>query len=300
MNRMATPERSEMQSRAPISEIPASRGLVLLRDTLWETLVKASTEKEYVPDRSRQQVVFDRIKWDTFLSDLAKDSGGTGEGAGKRLRGKLFEMLIQADPAFGERSPLELELLTLAHSPDMFGLGKELGYHRNPDMAFLIVEKDDGVTIEGVGESKLGLLNERSFKQLSETGFARGVGALVEVINNLPDPEAHGLVEVARAKAALPEGKPLLTIAPEFIQLLVVPANRHIEWASSLINRKEFTKEGREQFYELLEDTRYVRTARAAFSTAEVGVMAGFLVGAYRRGGAESVLTMENSIGRDA
>lgn len=245
-----------------------------VRIAMWEALVTADVEKDYVPDRMRQQVVFDRIEWDTFPQDLAKDSGGTGEGAGKRLRGKLFEMLINADPAFGERSPLELELLSLAHNPDAYGLGKELGYHRNPDMAFLIVEKEDGIVIEGVGESKLGLLNERSFHQLSETGFARGVKALVEVVNALPDPAAHGLIEVARARESLGPDSQLLTMAPAFTQLLVVPANRTPEWSSTLINRREFTIDTRNQFYELLHDTERVMVERAAFSTAEVGAMA--------------------------
>ncbi len=245
-----------------------------VRVKLWEALVTSDVEKDYIPDRVRQQVVFDRVEWKTFQEDLAKDSGGTGEGAGKRLRGKLFEMLINADPAFGERSPLELELLSLAHNPDAYGLGKELGYHRNPDMAFLIVEKEDGVVIEGVGESKLGLLNERSFHQLSETGFARGVKALVEVVNALPDPAAHGLIEVARARESLDPDKQLLTMAPEFTQLLVVPANRTPEWSSTLINRREFTIDKRNQFYELLNDTEHVMVQRAAFSTAEVGAMA--------------------------
>lgn len=243
------------------------------RDRLWGVLTAAEVEKGYIPDRVRQHTVFDRIDWSTFEGEVAAESTGSGEGAGKRLRGKIFEMFIQADPEFGDRTPLEKELLALAHNPDAFGLGKELGYHRNPDMAFLIVQKEDGVVIEGVGESKLGLLNERSFKQLSETGFARGVKALADVVNTLPDPESHGLVEVAKARATLAEGKPLLTISPEFTQLLVVPANRNIEWASTLINRREFSVEGRQEFYELLNDARHVRTERAAFSTAEVSAV---------------------------
>ncbi len=245
-----------------------------VREKLWEALNTSTVEKGYVPNRERQRLVFDRIDWANFRSEIAEASKGSGTGAGKQLRGKLFEMLIQADPEFGERTPLEKELLALAHNPDAFNLGKELGYHRNPDMAFLIVEKEDGVVIEGVGESKLGLLNERSFQQLSETGFARGVKALAEVVNTLPDPASHGLVEVARARATLAPDKQLLTISPNFTQLLVVPANRNIEWSSTLINRREFSAEGRQEFYELLNDTRHLRTAKAAFSTVEVGAMA--------------------------
>lgn len=248
-----------------------------VRAVLWRALEQAPLEKEYTPDKERQKAVFDHVSWDTFLDEIAKESTGTGEGAGKRLRGKLFEMLIQADPAFGQRSALEKELLALAHNPDAFGLGRLLGHHRNPDMAFLIVQKENGVEITGVGESKLGLLNERSYKQLSETGFARGVNALVSVVNTLPDPERHGLVEVAKARRMLGENKPLLTVSPEFTQLLVVPANRNIAWHSSLINRKEFSIEGRQRFYELLSDIRHVRTANAAFSTAEVSAMANVL-----------------------
>ncbi len=240
-----------------------------LRARLWESLIKVEGEKAYVPDRERQKNVFDCIEWETFQSEIAAASKGSGVGGGKQLRGKIFEMLVTADPEFGERSPLEKELLALAHNPDAFGLGKELGYHRNPDMAFLIVKKGDGVVIEGVGESKLGLLNERSFKQLSETGFAKGAEALVEVVNALENPEKYGLKEIAKARP--------LKISSEFSQLLVVPANRNIEWKSTLINRKEFSLEGREKFYTLLNDTRHLRTARAAFSTAEVAGMAKLL-----------------------
>lgn len=248
------------------------RGEVPLKQLLWRTVLTAESEKDYVPDRVRQTVVFDRMQWDHFFDELFGDLGmDKTEGAGKMLRGKLFEMLINADPEFGERTPLEKELLDLAHNPDKYGLGKELGYHRNPDMAFLLMQKADGVEIIGVGESKLGLLNERSFKQLSETGFARGVKALVDVVNTIPDPKSHGLLEVAKARAELDHDKPLLTVSDTFSQLLVVPANRHVEWKSTLLNRREFSNEGRQQFYDLLE--HHVRVQRAAFSTAEVSAL---------------------------
>lgn len=238
------------------------------RQALEQALRDAIPEKGYRPDRTRQAAIFDRMDWATLKTEVLREGS-----EGKQVRGKLFEMFIQNDPEFGQRSPLEKELLALAHNPDAFGLGRELGYHRNPDLAFLIVQKNDSIVIEGVGESKLGLLNERSFKQLSETGFAAGVKALVDVVNTLSDPAMYNLVEVARARDALPKGTPLLTISPEFSQLLVVPANRNIEWKSSLINRREFSVEGRKKFYDLLTDTRHVHTARAAFSTSEVSAM---------------------------
>lgn len=249
-----------------------------IKTRLWQTVVETTVEKDYSPDRARQTVVFDRINWDHFFDDLFQETGETkSEGSGRMLRGRLFEMLINADPEFGERSPLEKELLDLAHNPDKYRLGKELGYHRNPDMAFLLMEKAEGIEIIGVGESKLGLLNERSFKQLSETGFARGVKALVEVVNTLPDPDAHGLHEIAKARKDLAPGKSLLSIAPTFTQLLVVPANRHIEWKSTLLNRREFSESGRQKFYELLEHN--VHISRAAFSTSEVSGLTDAAIG---------------------
>lgn len=239
------------------------------REKVTSALYEATLEKGYRPDRTRQESVFDHVHWDTFEKDVVREGK-----SGKQVRGKIFEMFIQADPEFGERSALEKELLDLAHSPEKYNLGKELGHHRNPDMAFLIVQKEEGIEIIGVGESKLGLLNERSYKQLDETGFAKGVKALVEVVNNLEHPEQYGLVEVAKAKKQLTRDTPLLTIAQDFTQLLVVPANRHIEWTSTLINRREFSAEGRKKFYELLQDVQKVRTARAAFSTAEISSIA--------------------------
>lgn len=273
---MATLE--QKPSRVLIQRTPENGGDRPVRNEsspkvlLWKSVLTATAEKDYTPNRKRQEVVFSNISWEHFFDELFESVGPLdSDGGGKMIRGKLFEMLINADPEFGERTPLEKELLDLAHNPDKYGLGKELGYHRNPDMAFLLLQKADGVEIIGVGESKLGLLNERSFKQLSETGFHRGVTALAEVVNNLPDPEKHGLHEIAKARKELSHGKPLLTISEPFSQLLVVPANRHVEWKSTLLNRREFTPEGRQRFYDLFDQN--VRVKRAAFSTAEVSAL---------------------------
>ena len=81
-----------------------------LRARLWESLIKIEGEKAYVPDRDRQKKVFESINWETFLNEIASESKGSGEGGKRQLRGKIFEMLVAADPEFGERSPLEKEL----------------------------------------------------------------------------------------------------------------------------------------------------------------------------------------------
>lgn len=268
-----TVSQAEQSAARPVRSVERTEPLFAseAKHELWDALIGANTEKAYIPDRVRQQEIFDRIDWDAFRDELFAGVGDTKTaGAGKQLRGKLLEMLIQADPEFGQRSALEKELLDLAHNPDAYNLGKELGYHRNPDLAFIIVQKENGIVIEGVGESKLGLLNERSFRQLSETGFARGVHALVDVINGLENPAEYGLNEVAQIKAEMPVGTPVLTISPEFSQLLVVPANRDPDRLSTLFNYKDLPKASRQPFRELLTDPNKVVITKAAFSTAEV------------------------------
>lgn len=268
-----------------------------LQQEIWSVLESLPLESNYTPDRARQWNILRRLKWDTLVDDLRthlgtvqqeqekfaklknKPKSNRSDGEGKVLRGKVFETLINADPAFGERSDLEMELLALAHNPDKFGLQGILGYYRNPDMAFIVMQMRDSTVIEGIGEAKLGLINDRAYKQLSETGFARGVEALVSVVNTLQDPARYGLVEVARVREQQGEG-PILTISPEFNQLLVVPANRKVEWKSKLINYRDFRDPAkREDVLELLGDPERVIVRKAAFSAAEVIAISRILEG---------------------
>ena len=265
---------------------------------VWRVLQSVQPEVGYTPDRNRQKQVLEMMHWDTLVEDLRdhlaisseeqkKFSRGkvvvTSEsdrrvGEGKMLRGKVFETLLNADIAFGQRSPLELELLALAHNPDQFGLGGLLGYYRNPDMAFILTKLGDSTVVEGIGEAKLGTLNRRAYAQLADTGFARGVRALVTVVNSLETPEAFGLVEVAKAKK-LAGDAPILTIAPEFSQLLVVPANRNLAQLSKLINYADFKNPTeRKELLQLLRDPKRVTIQKAAFSGAEVGAITSKLI----------------------
>ncbi len=261
-----------------------------IQKEIWGVLLATLPEVGYIPNRARQARVFEMMHWDTLVQDLREHlatnaeeqkkftrgkstevkSENQLEGEGKVLRGKVFETLLNADTAFGQRSPLELELLALAHNPDQFGLGGLLGYYRNPDMAFILTKLGDSTVVEGIGEAKLGTLNRRAFAQLSDTGFARGVRALVTVVNSLETPEAFGLVEVAKAKKLAGEA-PILTIAPEFSQLLVVPANRNLSQPSKLINYADFKNPTeRKELLQLLKDPKRVTIQKAAFSGAEV------------------------------
>lgn len=265
---------------------------------VWRVLQSVQPEAGYIPDRNRQKQILEMMHWDTLVEDLREHLATNAEeqkkfsrgksakeklenqrdGEGKVLRGKVFETLLNADIAFGQRSPLELELLALAHNPDQFGLGGLLGYYRNPDMAFILTKLGDSTVVEGIGEAKLGTLNRRAYMQLSDTGFARGVRALVTVVNSLDNPEVFGLVEVAKAKKLAGEA-PILTIAPEFSQLLVVPANRNLSQPSKLINYADFhDPKERKELLNLLKDPKRVIIQKAAFSGAEVGAITTVLI----------------------
>ncbi len=265
---------------------------------VWRVLQSVQPEAGYIPDRNRQKQILEMMHWDTLVEDLREHLATNAEeqkkfsrgksakeklenqrdGEGKVLRGKVFETLLNADIAFGQRSPLELELLALAHNPDQFGLGGLLGYYRNPDMAFILTKLGDSTVVEGIGEAKLGTLNRRAYMQLSDTGFARGVRALVTVVNSLDNPEVFGLVEVAKAKKLAGEA-PILTIAPEFSQLLVVPANRNLSQPSKLINYADFKNPiERKELLQLLRDPKRVTIQKAAFSGAEVGAITSKLI----------------------
>jgi hypothetical protein len=245
-----------------------------------EALSEVQTEVGYEADQERQQEVLSRVDWEALsleVDALQNANGGkkkSSEGAGKMLRGLVFEYLINADEQFGERRPIEKEILALAHNPDQFGLGDVIGHHRNPDMAFLLIKENDRLVIIGVGESKLGRLNERAFRQLSSEGFAQGITALVKVVNSIDDLEKYGLIELSKVKKEKLHTGPLLTIAPHFMQTVIVPGNRKPEWVSTLINYRDFGNRGaRDEFRKLLQDPDRVRIETAAFSTAEVSAI---------------------------
>lgn len=272
-----------------VGEIPPSEGL---RQGLWEALIYAQLEARYTPERRRQQKIIARLPEDLvgklaahLLSALEEQVWFAQRlrlplsfDEGMVLRGKLFELLIEADPELARPTALTREILDLAHNPSSFGLDDKLGLYRNPDLAFVIMREGDSLMVEGVGEAKLGLLNERAFKQLSASGFRRGMGALIACVNGLSDPSKYGLVELGKHRQRLKDGGTLITLDPAFRQVLIVPANRDTSDAAALIKRSDFDEEEDfKEFAELLSDPTKVEVKTAAFSAGEVAAMAKYL-----------------------
>lgn len=242
----------------------------------------------YTPDRQRQQAVFTRLP-DTLMLELkahryASDReqrfheerlGLPHAEQDERMvmRGKVFELLVSADPAIHVPSQAGEELLALLHGPNRFNLAQTLGYPRNPDLAFLVVEeKDGGLIIKAAGECKLGRLNARALKQL-DGGFLQGFTKAMEVINHRSDLSSYGLTELSRIQQAA-RSQPFLRLAPDFHLRLVVPANRDTRDTDNLLKTEELSPAERERFHELLGHDGTVTVVKAAFSIAEVATIA--------------------------
>ena len=134
---MNTPERQhaavgEVRLMAVVSQIPPEDG--------------------YTPDRPRQMDILSRLPRD-LIYELAGhlrtsflESQKFAELRGAPfdeedfddetiLRGKVFEMLVAADPTLHAPDPIAEELLTLMHDPERFAMEEVLRYYRTPDGA---------------------------------------------------------------------------------------------------------------------------------------------------------------------
>lgn len=194
------------------------------------------------------------------------------------IRGELFEMLAKYDEEIAPNQSGEAqELLTLFQDPERYGLGEEFPLGRNPDAAYIKYDDEGRVVFTAVGEAKLAkTLNTRSLDQLSR--FEEQVKKLRDFINdelNNPDKlEAHGLFSLAERRRRL-EGADLIGISSDFEVILVVPKGKNVTQNSFLGKRERKNPQIRRQFEEVMSS---VGVQRSAFSSYEVGMLAGFLI----------------------
>lgn len=264
----------------------------LFVDRLAEVLTSVPTEDGYTPDRDRQMDILSRLPDDFFyalaghlrtsfleqqkfsrLRGVSFDEGDFDDET--VFRGKVFEMLVAADPSLHTPDPIAEELLALMHDPDRFRLGEKLKYYRTPDGAYLYVDRvGAALVVRAIAEAKLGKLNDRAFRQLSERGFRYGLERLAVCINDLDDLKGYGLTEIATLRN--PRGEhihPIIMIAPDVHQILVVPANRDVSDPASLVRAGDFDDISYGQILYLLGDTSRLTIRKAAFSAAEVAAL---------------------------
>ena len=222
------------------------------------------------------------------------------------IRGKLFEMLVFADPYIGkdfeseesqfyqrtQKSPEAQELLYVLQNPRYFPniYGETKGI-KNPDALFLNLTSPQ-IEILGIGDAKLGIIDIGDLKQL--TLFKKSVEIIAKVLNQYSylDLEKQGFKALAARKYILGESKELITVVKNgWQQIVYVPRDRNIPnpylvsfnqyyeiLRRTLLDKKISTKTGKSKgekhFKNILKFTRFVP---AAFSIQEIVHMGRYL-----------------------
>lgn len=166
------------------------------------------------------------------------------------IAGYLFENLATAEFNPGNNEIAE-EVLSVLHNAKVFDLFNKLGQIRNPDLAYIEIDPEtQNITIIGAGECKLGLLDWRAVQQLTGK-LGENIDNVCDVINNLEDKQAHGLLNIAES------GKKL-EVGDRFVQTLIVPKDRDISSIRNLINFDKTQGYERAQLYKAVENGRII------------------------------------------
>jgi hypothetical protein len=298
----------------PGVETPIQENSPSLVEDLKSVLENTQLEEGYYPDRNRQLQILNNLPENTVeqlhahLHEVERESDFFAKIRGEEksetddaqyLRGEVFELLVENDRHFGERTVLGDYLLDILHNPRRFSTYKQdpdsgvyfenyslyekIGQNRNPDLAFTKFDpKANRYILMSAGEAKLGLLSPKVLKQLRDSGIGRGIRKGVAALNNEDDVSLNsvGLEEVTRMRAEAKNKNPnarFITIDKKFKQVLIIPANRDSENPESLINTKSFSyKDEIEELKEILENE--VEIENAAFSVTEVAAISQYFL----------------------
>jgi len=242
-------------------------------DTLKEDVKLALNES----DRERKEAIIENLDSDWAISlrghleNARKEAAerGTSLTEGQErgiLAGEVFESLIRADRGlFDQETAAAAELREVLHQPERFSLAleRELGHLRTPDLA----QVSDKGQIVGYAEAKLGQLDDRAFRQLSQEGSLASLRVatrfLREHYSNL---SGWGLTELSERRQRE------IKVAAECERILVVPADRDLSDPLNLIKNEARTP----GFEALLRDE--ITIVKSPFSLAEVWAIADMIL----------------------
>jgi len=187
------------------------------------------------------------------------------------LRGEVFELLIQSDPEFVKtKTPESEELLSLLQNPDRYEKKEKMGRIKNPDLAYIELNDEGRIIIKGVGEAKLGLLNERALRQLDS--FEHSTKALKNTVNGIKHAKKMkrmGFDGLAKRKVQMDESGergPFVDIDENFKVTLIVPSDRNTT-AETLMKHTPIMEKRKEKYLDILSG---IEIKQAAFSIKEV------------------------------
>lgn len=217
-----------------------------------------------------------------YLEGDLKAGRATEHDERARIAGELAEILVTTEASLfslvlGDRKlvgPPEKadketseKLLGVLHNPEIIHLGEAV--HRNPDLAWLDIEKR---TVKAIGEVKLGKkLDERCFRQLRPTGFVENVRRTIEVLNANPklgreifgtDPETDEILKGG--------------VASDVTEIVFLPRDTDISrsnWKNLILTKVEDQRGlygGQVENFLSLMESGQIRLARFSFSRKEI------------------------------
>lgn len=214
-----------------------------------------------------------------YVRGVEKECDRTGEGFDleSRTRGRVFEMLVKAE--FYEdddtaRSKISNEIQNLIINPGRYRLDQFLKLGRIPDVVHVQVsEEGRHVSIVHAIEAKIGSLDRRSMRQLKDSSFLYTFRCLTKALNILSKKslEECGLENLANAKGV---GN-TFSVAPDFDQRLVVPADTNINFPDGLIKTDEFEAHEKDNFVTLLKS---IKIQNSSFNRNEISAIARYIL----------------------
>lgn len=214
------------------------------------------------------------------------------------IRGLLHEMLVEAEGNLRGSTEVSKEILSALQNPERYStvnntvIGDALKGRSSPDTARAEVKEKGNVVISLTYEAKKANLDLRAAQQLGPYGVIESCEILAETLNRADAQELRNLGFLALARARehfdemvergdiLPASTGLLpdfiSVSPDFLQVVVVPAEKNIQDPTKLI-AGDVTGDARAEFVSLMGNTKRVRFVRSAFSTQQENAAADYI-----------------------
>jgi len=190
------------------------------------------------------------------------------------VRGEIFEQALRRESGIVEcNTPVAEELSSLISNPVRYGLTRRIGIQRRPDALYTNIDEKGNTVITGVGEAKMGKLNDRAIDQLES--FRDELEKVSTFVDNTSSEELerYGLVEIAKLKKKREnltqteieelkqqnEGElpPVIEISKSFRVTLLLPADRSHKYNGLLHEGVRWSKDNYEKAMKRLLNVKH-------------------------------------------
>lgn len=198
----------------------------------------------------------------------------------KALKGELFERVVEAEdrlyhldpeddhyPQSTEQAQIAARILEVMANPDRFNI--PMHAISNPDIAKLIFDK--GVLRFAASLEVKTKMNEHTMRQLHR--FTDSLNRICHVVNNLSDPQEHGLPGLGK------QGNQI-SVSEDYYQIIVIPRGQSLtntDGGPSRFISKEMPPEKREELLKLLTTSKKVKIVRSSFNNHDLILLTNYL-----------------------